>query len=690
MPSCLERPKACCHFKGAGPNQLWSLAWERPQWYQCAMIALHEIDKFYGKQDVLKKASLQVGPGDRIGLVGPNGAGKSTILNLILGRIEPDCGSVFKSKNLRLGYLPQDLIQLSGQTVLELAMDTGERLSEVEEELESVHQALAQGPDMDELDELLARQGQLQTIFEMLGGYDLQARAEKVLDGLGFKPEQLGRDVSELSGGWLMRAALARILLSAPDLILLDEPTNHLDLESMLWLEGQLAQSPASLLLVSHDRVFLDKVVNRIVEVDLGQLFTYGGNYSDYLNQREARIKAQWSAYFAQQERIKEIQNFIDRNRSNAARGKQVQGRIKMLDKMDMVEPPQSHEELSMELPKAERSAKVVVELLDVTQSYGGDPIYQGLNFKVQRGDRLALLGRNGEGKSTLLKLLAGLTPPTRGRRLVGGRVKMGVFSQHAMEDLNPSNDVLTELASVCGMTAISRLRSVLGCFLFPGEEVFKKVGVLSGGEKSRLVLAKLFMTGPNVLLLDEPTNHLDIRGRQVLEDALRKFDGTIVLVSHERHLINAIANKVAHVAGGRVEPFPGNYDDFMRLWKKRLKSPAAELEPESGAAAAADKAQAKSGKKNPNRKRAEAEARNALYKKMKPLKDEFTQVEKKVEQTTEKLDELTALLVDPEVYADSTRFQKLSMDHAKTKDKLDKLTARWEELAIELEEAGL
>ena len=669
----------------------WSLAPGSPQWYQCAMITLHEIDKFYGRQDVLKKASLQVGPGDRIGLVGPNGAGKSTILNLILGKLEPDGGSVFRAKNLRLGYLPQDLIQLTGQTVLELAMDTGERLSEVEAELEAVHHALAQGPDTDELEELLARQGQLQTIFEMLGGYDLKARAEKVLGGLGFKEELFNQDVSVLSGGWLMRAALARILLSAPDMILLDEPTNHLDLESMLWLEGQLAQSPASLLLVSHDRVFLDKVVNRIVEVDLGRLYTYGGNYSDYLNQRETRIKAQWSAYYAQQERIKEIQNFIDRNRSNAARGKQVQGRIKMLDKMEMVEPPQTHEELSLELPKAERSAKVVVELEDVTQSYGGDPVYTGLNFKVQRGDRLALLGRNGEGKSTLLKLLAGLTPPGKGRRLVGGRVKMGVFSQHALEDLNPDNDVLSELASVVGLTAISRLRSVLGCFLFPGDEVFKKVSVLSGGEKSRLVLAKLFMQAPNVLLLDEPTNHLDIRGRQVLEDALRKFDGTIVLVSHERHLINAVANKTAYVAGGRVETFPGTYDDFMRLWKNRLKGQEAELgEQPEPSASPNGKTQAKGGKKNVSQKRAEAEARNALYKKMKPLKDEFAAVESKVEKTTERLDELTALLVDPEVYADSSRFQKLSMEHARTKDKLEKLTSRWEELAIELEEAGL
>jgi ATP-binding cassette subfamily F protein 3 len=657
------------------------------------MVTLHEIHKFYGKQDVLRNASLRVGPGERIGLVGPNGAGKSTILGLILGQVEPDSGSVFKSKSLRMGYLPQDLIQLSGQTVLELAMDTGDRLNEVEEELDQIHQDLSQKQKPQKLEDLLARQGQLQTIFECLGGYDLQARAEKTLSGLGFKPEQVNQDVSKLSGGWLMRAALARILLSAPDLILLDEPTNHLDLESMLWLENQLSQSPASLLLVSHDRVFLDKVVNRILEVDGGELYTYGGNYSDYITQREARIKAQWAAYEAQQDKKRDMQNFIDRNRSNAARAGQVQGRIKAMEKLEALRPPEAQEQLSLELPPAERSAKMVVELNNVDLSYGDKKVYQNLSFQVQRGDRLALLGRNGEGKSTLLKLLAGLNRPQAGRRLVGGRVKMGVFSQHALEDLNPENDVISELSGVAGLMAISRLRSVLGSFLFKGDEVFKKVRVLSGGERSRLVLAKLFMQGPNFLLLDEPTNHLDIRGRQVLETALKKFEGSIVLVSHERHLINVVANKVCFVSGGRVDTFPGDYDDFHRLWKKRLK-PAGQDERDNG------NSQGKSrpadtgsdggggGKKSAAQKRAEAKERQALYKKLKPLKDEFEKVEAQVEKATEKLDELTAILVDPEVYADSERFQKLSQQHARTKDKLDTLSDRWEELALKLEEA--
>ena len=394
------------------------------------MITLHKVHKFYGKQDVLRGVSLHVGPGERIGLVGPNGAGKSTILGMMLGRVEPDAGEVFKAKKLRLGYLPQDLIQLRGRTVLELAMDTGDSLAEVEEELDEVHAALAAGPDEAESAELLERQGRLMTTFEGLGGYDLKSRAEKTLAGLGFRPEQLERDVGELSGGWLMRAALARILLSSPDIILLDEPTNHLDLESLVWLEGQLTQSPAGLVLVSHDRVFLDKVVNRIVEVEEGELYTYGGNYSQYEEQRLSRRKAQQAAFEAQQERMREMRDFIERNRSRKDRAKQVQARLKALDKMERLAPPPSEEVLAFELPAGEPSAKVVLELLGVSFGYGPKPVYQGLDFVVRKGDRIAFLGRNGAGKSTLLKLISGRVEPQKGRRLVGGRVKMGMFSQ--------------------------------------------------------------------------------------------------------------------------------------------------------------------------------------------------------------------------------------------------------------------
>jgi len=661
------------------------------------MIALHQIRKTYGRQEVLKGVSLQVGPGDRLGLVGPNGAGKSTLLGLLLGRVEPDQGEVFRARGLRMGYLPQELLSLTGQTVLGLAMDTGDRLGELEAELKDVHRELAAKPGEQRTAELLARQGQLMTLFEGLGGYDLEARASKVLAGLGFRQDQFHQDVGTLSGGWLMRAALARILLSAPDIILLDEPTNHLDLESLLWLEGQLTASPASLILVSHDRVFLDKVVNRIVELDKGQLYVYGGNYSEYEAQRESRRKAQEKAYYAQQERIRDMQNFIDRNRSRKDRAKQVQARLKALDNMEKLVLPESDQEIRFELPQADRSAQVVVELLDVDMAYDDNPVYQGLDFTVQRGDRLALLGRNGQGKSTLLKLLAGLVRPQRGRRLVGGRVRLGVFSQHSLEDLHPDNTVLEELGTVCGLMPLSRQRSLLGTFLFKGDDVFKKVRVLSGGERSRLVIAKLLVTAPNFLLLDEPTNHLDISSRRILEKALEEYEGTIALISHDRHLINAVANKVAYVAGGQVTLCPGNYDDFFRLWRKKLlaegqdesapvecpapapPTPQAEANDKNGASAG--------GRKTADQKRAEAEARNALYKKIKPLKDKLAKVESEVEQATAELDALVEQMVDPAAYNDPERWTALSKDHDAAKARLEKITERWEELALKLEE---
>ncbi len=658
------------------------------------MITLHNVSKYYGKQDVLKEVSLHIGPGERLGLVGPNGAGKSTLLGLMLDQVEPDSGGVYKAKSLRLGYLPQELLTLSGRTVLELAMETGDSLPQVEAELNEVHHELGRVTDEAALEELLARQGQLQSLFEQLGGYDLEARASRVLAGLGFDQERLHRDVGELSGGWLMRAALARLLLSAPDLILLDEPTNHLDLESLLWLEGYLVTNPASLVLVSHDRVFLDKVANRIVELDAGRLYTYGGNYSHYQMQRERRREAQRSAYEAQQERIKQTQDFVDRNRTRKDRAKQVQGRLKMLEKMELVPPPAEDQAIKLELPVAAPSAKVVLELLNVKLAYGDKVIYEDLSLTLRKDERLALLGKNGAGKSSLLRLLAGQVKPRAGRRLVGGRVKMGVFSQHTMEDLTAENTVLQELGTVAGLMAQSAQRSLLGAFLFKGDDVFKKVKVLSGGERARLVLAKLLIQKPNFLLLDEPTNHLDIASRQVLEDALAQYNGTLVLISHDRHLINAVATQVAYVARGEVTVLPGNYDDFERLWKQKL-APGQQEQTPSPAPSEAKPAptpkarpapQGDSGPKTADQKRAEAKARNQRYRRLKPLKDKVARLEAQVDEASVELDRLVAEMVEPEAFADGPRWAQLTKDHAAAQARVDKLTKKWEKAALELE----
>jgi ATP-binding cassette subfamily F protein 3 len=654
------------------------------------MITLHNIHKFYGKQDVLNGVSLHVGPRERLGLVGPNGAGKSTLLAIMLGQIEPDQGSVFRAKKLRMGYLPQDLLRLAGKTVLELAMDTGASLEEIKAELDVIHDELATAGDTAQIDELLLRQGQLQSVFEDLGGYDLPARARKVLSGLGFRQEQLERDVATLSGGWLMRAALARIILSFPDVILLDEPTNHLDLESLLWLENYLANTSASLVLVSHDRVFLDKLVNRIVEVDQGKLYVYGGNYTQYENLRSSRIQAAEAAWQNQQDRVREIQNFIDRNRSRKDRAKQVQSRLKMLENMEVAPAPESEESLNLSFAAANRSSKVVVELLGVGLTYGSRQVYRNLNFTLQRGERVAFLGRNGAGKSSLLKLLTGQVEAQEGRRLVGGRVEMGVFSQHALQDLQPENDVLGELGSVAGHLGLSRLRTILGAFLFKGDEVFKKVKVLSGGERSRLVLAKILVNSPNTIFMDEPTNHLDLQSRAVLEKALAGYDGTLVLISHDRHLINAVVNKVVWINDGQLTICPGNYDDFEYLWRKNLSS----LQPITPSA---DKrtnksnlmAEAKDGgiRKDAAQKHREALLRNTIYSRIKPLKDELAGVEAKLEKVQTELDAVVREMAEAGAYADGKRWHVLSDRHRRLQTAVESLSKRWEEVGLQLEE---
>jgi len=656
-----------------------------------ALLSLQDITKFYGRQDVLDKVSFQINSGDRVGLIGPNGAGKSTILKIILGRETPDTGEVHKVKRLRIGYLPQDLLDFTGQTVMNMVLDAAREAKEVEAELREVTLELdeltaAKSPDREALMELASRQSRLLDLFESLGGYTLEPQAARILKGLGFSEADFTRPVEELSGGWIMRAALARLLLAGPDLLLLDEPTNHLDVESLLWLEGYLKTCPSALILISHDRAFLNNVVERILEIEEAEVIGYVGNYDRYVEEKDKRQELQTSSWANQQEKIKQMERFIERGRVRASTARRVQSRIKALDKIERVKAPASQTKtIRLTLPQPARAPERLVELEGVTKAYGDDVIYKSLNLTIRRGDRIAMLGVNGAGKTTLMRLLAGRTDYQAGSRRQGEGVTPAYFAQHQLEELNPNLTVLEELATVAGDQTTGRLRSILAGFLFREDDVFKKVSVLSGGEKTRLILAKIMITAPNLLLLDEPSNHLDIPGREMLEQALVQYKGTICLISHDRRLIDAVANKIAVVDRGGVEVFPGNFEDYRAIWQARHETGINGLKmteaSDNHSAPKLSRAEREAIKK------AEAEARQRLYRMKKPLMDEVESLERRLDDLNARLEEISADLALPETYQDQERSRTLNLEYSRLKAEYEQTTEAWEAAALKLEE---
>ncbi|HVO85073.1 MAG TPA: ABC-F family ATP-binding cassette domain-containing protein [Syntrophobacteria bacterium] len=645
------------------------------------MISFSRVNKLFGKQDILVDCSFQVNPGERVGIIGANGSGKSTIFRLLLGLEDPDQGQISVPKNLRLGYLPQDVLQFRGKTVLAQVLDVAAEVRAIEEELALLARRLEEPLPEKEMAATARRQSFLLEEYHRLGGYDLEVRARKVLAGLGFKEGDVSRPVEEMSGGWAMRVALARILLAEPDVILLDEPTNHLDLDSLLWLEEYLVQVPSALMLVSHDRVFLDRVVQRLLEVENGKVTSYAGNFQRYLDEKEKQVQSQWAAYNHQQEQIRQIRRFVDRNRARKDRARQVQGRLKLLEKMEMIAPPTSQARFSFRFPPPERSARVVLEFQGLSKSYGDLPVYRDLDLTIQREDRVAFLGPNGAGKTTLLKLMVGGLSPDAGQRVLGTGVRTAYFAQQQLELLNPQQTVIESLRSIAGGMPHGQIRSLLGAFLFRDQEVEKLISVLSGGERSRLLLCHMLVQQANFLLLDEPTNHLDIPGRRVLEDALKAYEGTICLVTHDRHLINAVCNKVLVVRDGRVEVFPGNYRDYEEIWKKRLEMPAPLDGPE-----AARKEPAAPARKGKEQKRLEAAWRNELHRQKAPLASRLEELEQAIDSATRRLDDLGRLLAAPETYRNGSPVDELTREYYQLKRALEGYTRQWEETALKLE----
>ncbi|HEY2409016.1 MAG TPA: ABC-F family ATP-binding cassette domain-containing protein [Polyangiaceae bacterium] len=528
------------------------------------MIRLDSVSKNHGHQIVFMEASASVNRGEKIGLVGPNGSGKTTIFRLIVGEEQPDGGQVATDRGLTIGYFSQDVGEMSGRSVLEETMAGAGEVSKVAHELHTLEHAMADPARMDELESLVERFGEVQARFDELGGYGLEARTREILVGLGFRPAVIDRDVAELSGGWKMRVALARILLMQPNLLLLDEPTNHLDLESIIWLENFLRNFTGALVMTSHDREFLNRLVTKIIEIDGGELTTYSGNYDFYVTQRELNAAQKEAAFARQQAMLKKEQAFIDKFKARASHAAQVQSRVKKLEKIERVEPPRKRRIIEFDFPKPPRSGDDVAKLEHVSKGYGEAPIYSDFDFLIRRRERWCVMGVNGAGKSTLLRLVAGESQPDAGRVAVGASVKLGYFAQHAMEILSPDHSVLATLEAAFPKASLGSLKALLGAFGFSGDDVEKPCRILSGGEKARVVLARMLFDPPNLLVLDEPTNHLDVDTKEMLVKALRDFEGTLLFVSHDRHFLSALSNRVLELGPGGPKLYGGGYTEYV------------------------------------------------------------------------------------------------------------------------------
>ena len=528
------------------------------------MIRLENIGKQNGRQLIFVEASATIQKGEKVGLVGPNGAGKTTLFRLITGEEQPDEGQVSVDRGLTIGYFSQDVGEMAGVSAVAAVMDGAGPVSAVAAELKDLEAALADPARADEMEEIVTRYGEVQGRFEELDGYALDGRAREVLAGLGFSEEMMEGDVGGLSGGWKMRVALGRILLMRPDAMLLDEPSNHLDLESLIWLEHFLRGFEGALLMTSHDRAFMNRIVNKIVEIDAGSLTTYSGDYEFYQQQRALAEKQQQAQFERQQAMLAKEIAFIERFKARASHAAQVQSRVKKLDKIDRVEPPRRRQTVEFEFRPAPRSGEDVATLKGVDKRYGSRSIYEGLDFQIRRKERWCVMGVNGAGKSTLLKLITGAAEPDAGSVAIGSTIKLGYFAQHAMDVLDGDRTVFEWLEDCFPQAGQGSLRALAGCFGFSGDDVEKRCRVLSGGEKARLVMAQMLYDPPNFLVLDEPTNHLDIATKEMLIGALARFEGTMLFVSHDRHFLAALSNRVLELTPDGVHAYGGGYTEYV------------------------------------------------------------------------------------------------------------------------------
>jgi ATPase subunit of ABC transporter with duplicated ATPase domains len=533
------------------------------------MISFTHVSKQYGRQILFVDTSFQLNPGEKVGLVGPNGAGKTTLFRMIVGEESPDEGDVSVPKKLTVGYFRQDVEEMSGRTVLDETIAGSGRAGQLHQELEALNHAMADPARADDMDRILARFGEVQEEYEHLGGYALEAQAREVLQGLGFDAEWIDGDVGALSGGWKMRVAMARVLLARPDVLLMDEPTNHLDIESIIWLEQFLKSLPGALLMTSHDREFMNRIVTKIAEIDGGEITTYSGNYDFYERERAIREANREAAYARQQAMLAKEQRFIERFAAHAAKAAQVQSRVKALEKIEKIELPKKRRVVKFDFRTPPRSGEQVATLDHVTKRYGKRVVHHGINLTIRRGERWSVMGKNGAGKSTLLKMIAGALAPDEGTIKLGASLKLGYFAQQSLDVLNPELTIEEQLQNDFPSESIGMLRNLAGAFQFSGEDVDKRITSLSGGEKTRLVMARMLLDPPNFLVLDEPTNHLDLATKEMLLEALKDFDGTMIFVSHDRAFLRGLSNRVLELGGesgteSQPHAYPGTYAEYV------------------------------------------------------------------------------------------------------------------------------